>query len=112
MMRRFGKHCGIGLRRQKIEPAINLKRIRIDNLRADFLRDISRQLGFTSRGGSDDEENFLCVVTVKPSLFSCHSTYFPKTKSGDARICAASPDQSHRYLLTSHLMLAGLRATN
>src|SRR5437588_7954165 len=72
MMRRFGKRCGIGLRRQKIEPTINLKRIRVDNLRADFLRDICRQLGFTSRGGSDDEENSLSVVTVKPSLFKYH----------------------------------------
>jgi hypothetical protein len=72
MMRHFGKRSGIGLRRQKIEPAINLKRIRVDNLSAYFLRDISRQLGFSGRGRSDDEEISICVVTVKPSLCSCH----------------------------------------
>src|SRR5437762_13414273 len=103
MMRRFGKRCGIGLRRQKIEPAINLKCIRVDNLRADFLRDISRKLGFTSCGGRDDEENSLCVVTVKPSLFSCHSTYFRKTKSGDACICGWSAELSLRDRCRSRL---------
>src|SRR6266481_429698 len=72
MMRRFRNRCGIGLRRQKIESAVDLESVCTDNLRANFLRDISRQLGFTSRGRSDDEENSRCVVTVKLLLFSCH----------------------------------------
>ncbi len=56
MMQHFCNRCGIGLRRQKIESAVDLESVGVDNLCADFLRDISRQLGFTSRGGSDDEE--------------------------------------------------------
>ena len=57
MMRRFRERCGIRLCRQEIEPVINLKRIRADNLRADLLCDIGRQFGFSRRGGTDDEQN-------------------------------------------------------
>ena len=101
MMRRFRKHFGIRLCRQKIESAVNLESVRVDNLRADFLPDISRQFGFTSRGGSDDEEcalhNRLYGLSMKRrKLASASHTdalhRCQKTKSGDVRICAASPD--------------------
>jgi hypothetical protein len=55
-MRSFRERCCIGLRGQKIEAAINLKRIRTDNFGAHLTRDIGCQLGFTARGWTDDEE--------------------------------------------------------
>ena len=57
MMRRFRERRSIRFCRQDVEPVINLKRIRADNLRVDFLCDIGRQFGFSRRGGTDDEQN-------------------------------------------------------
>ena len=57
MMERFRERCSIRLRRQQIEPVINLKRIRADNLRADLLCDIGRELGFSGPGRTDDKKN-------------------------------------------------------
>src|SRR6266480_1723955 len=57
MMGRFRERRSIRFCRQEIEPVINLKRIRADNLRADFPCDIGRQLGLSGRGGTDDKKN-------------------------------------------------------
>ena len=57
MMRRFRERFSIRLRRQEIEPVINLKRIRADNLRADLLCDIGCQLRFSGPGGTDNKKN-------------------------------------------------------
>jgi hypothetical protein len=56
LMRRFRKCCGIRFCGQKIESAINLECISANNFRARFECDSSRQLGFPSRGWTDDEE--------------------------------------------------------
>ncbi len=56
MMRGFGERCGVGLCRQKIKPAINLKCIRANDFRADFMRDVGRQFGFPGCGWTNDEE--------------------------------------------------------
>ena len=57
MMWRFRERRSIRFCRQDVEPVINLKRIRADNLRANFLCDIGCQLGFSGRRGTDDKKN-------------------------------------------------------
>ena len=61
MMRRFRQGRLIWLRRQQIESAINLKRIRADDFGADLPRDFRSELGFPGRGRPDDEENALHI---------------------------------------------------
>src|SRR6266404_1743039 len=56
MMRGFGERCGVGLCRQKINPAINLKCIRANDFRANFMRDVGRQFGFPGCSWTNDEE--------------------------------------------------------
>ena len=56
MMGSFRERCGVGLRGQKIDAAINLKRVGANNFTVHFTCDIGCQLGFTARGGADDEE--------------------------------------------------------
>jgi hypothetical protein len=57
-VRRFPERCRVGLGGQQRQTAINLKSIRADNFRVAPRRDIGRELGFTARGWSDDEEGF------------------------------------------------------
>src|SRR5205809_7477344 len=57
MMECFRERCSIRLRRQQIEPVINLKRIRADNLRADLLCDVGRELGLSGPSRTDDKKN-------------------------------------------------------
>src|SRR6266403_1700589 len=84
MMPGFRERCDVGLRRQKIEAVINLKRVRADNFGAEIVRDISRQLRFPGSGRTDDE---------KRTRYMTHKTYRPHKKSGDVRLEAASPDR-------------------
>src|SRR6266480_6197359 len=57
MMECFRARCSIRLRRQQIEPVINLKRIRADNLRADLLCDVGRKPRYSGPGRTDDKKN-------------------------------------------------------
>src|SRR5439155_17005416 len=57
MMRRFCQRCGIRLSRQQIEPAINLERVRAHNFSAELARNVSRDLRFTGRRRTDNEED-------------------------------------------------------
>src|SRR6266567_8708353 len=84
MMRGFRERCHVGLRGQKIEAAINLKRVRADNFGAEIVRNISRQLRFPSSGRTDDEER---------ARHMTHKIYRQYKKSGDVRLEAASPDR-------------------
>src|SRR6266542_423371 len=83
MMRDLRECCHVGLRSEKIEPAINLKRVRADNFGAYFMRDIGSQLGLAGGGRPDNKER---------SRHMTHKTYRTYKKSGDVRLEAASPD--------------------
>src|SRR5207249_1857873 len=72
VMRGLRECCRVGLRGQKIETTINLKRVRADNFGAYFMRDIGRQLGFAGGGRPDNKEDRFYVVTVKWPLLICH----------------------------------------
>src|ERR1700686_5658662 len=57
MMRRLCARRSIRLRSQKIETAINLKRIGVDNLSIEIVCEIGRKLGFPGRGRANDEKD-------------------------------------------------------
>src|SRR6266550_3984258 len=84
MMPDFRERCHVGLRGQKIEAAINLKRVRADNFGAEIVRNISRQFRFPGSGRTADEER---------ARYMTHKTYRPYKKSGNVRLEAASPDR-------------------
>ena len=88
MMGSFRERCGIGLRGQKIEATINLKRIRTDNFGAHFTRDIGCQLGFTSGGRADDEE----CARHQPNNATLIERRYRKQIGRRAPDCATSPD--------------------
>ena len=88
MMRSFRERCCIGLRGQKIEAAINLKRIRTDNFGAHCTRDIGCQLGFTARGWTDDEE----CARHQPNNATLIERRYRKQIERRTPDCATSPD--------------------
>src|SRR5439155_22070309 len=57
MMECFRERCSIRLRRQQIEPVINLKRICADNLSAALLCDVGRELGISGAVRTDGKQD-------------------------------------------------------
>jgi hypothetical protein len=88
MMRSFRERCGIGLRGQKIEAAINLKRIGADNFGLHFTRNVGRDFGFTAGGGADDEE----CARHRPNNGTLIERRYRKQIGRRAPDCATSPD--------------------
>src|SRR5882724_8965961 len=56
MMRSLGERGSIWFCCEQIQAAINLKRVRADNLGTDFARDIGSQLRLPGRSWADDKE--------------------------------------------------------
>src|ERR1700730_5890372 len=77
MMRRSRECRGIRFPAKQVEAAVDLKRIRANDLGAEFVSDVRSELGFSRGSGTDNE------------IAPVHS---PKKKSGDARYYATSPD--------------------
>ena len=61
----FASVCPIRFGREQIEPAINLESVRADNFRVARARNFCRDLGFSRRSRSDDEENALSFRRTK-----------------------------------------------
>ena len=71
MMRHFGESGRVRFGGQKIETAINLKRVGADDFGADLARYIGGELGFSGGGRADDEKTFerlLSCERVEASL--------------------------------------------
>src|SRR5947207_3893131 len=56
MMRSLGERGSIWFCCEQIQAAINLKRVRADNLGTDFARDLGSQLRLPGRSWADDKE--------------------------------------------------------
>ena len=108
MMRRLCARRSIRLRGQKIETAINLKRVDVDNLRIDIVCEIGRELGFPGRGRPDNEKDarhrFDGTTGLRAQLF--------ENKTGRRAAVSASSPGCESLALTFCVMLARFRATD
>jgi pSer/pThr/pTyr-binding forkhead associated (FHA) protein len=94
VMRHFRESPGIGLGREKIEPAINLKCIATDDFGIDLASNVGRDLRLSSSSGADDEKNVFqkskaveaAVLSRKLRHLARQDTrlYSRKQKPGDA----------------------------
>ena len=108
-MRRFRQRRLIGFRREQIESAINLERIRADDFRVELLRDFRGDLGFSRRGGSDDEEGAFHLMLLNvggafaPRLVAAQRR-LPHSKQKTGRLAAnatSSPGFAKRQIVSS-----------
>ena len=108
MMRRLCARRLIGLRSQKIETAINLKRIGVDNLGIDVVCEIGRELGFPGRGWANDEKD---ARHQFDSTTGRRTQPFENRAGRRAAVSASSPG-CESLVLTSCVMLARFRAAD
>src|ERR1700731_2101337 len=102
MMRRLRPRRSIRLRGQKIETAINLKRVGVNNLSIEIVCEIGRKLGFPGRGRTNDEKDarhqFDGTTSRRAQPF--------ENKTGRRAAVCASPPGFESLALTSCVMLA------
>jgi hypothetical protein len=107
-MRRLCARRSIRLRGQKIETAINLKRIGVDDLSIESVCEIGRKLGFPGRGRANHEKDarhqFDGTTGRRAQPF--------EDKTGRRAAVSASSPGFESLALTSCVMLARFRAAN